>query len=39
MINTVVNKHFGGVLDGVGNNLNTVIMYLFFHAGIRFFKG
>ena len=23
----------------MGNNLNTVIMYLFLHAGTRFFKG
>ena len=39
VINAVVNRYFGGVLGGVGNNLNTVVMYLFFHAGTRFFKG
>ena len=37
-INAAVNKHFSGVLNGVGNNLNTVIIYLFFHAGTRFSK-
>ena len=30
----VVNRYFGGVLGGVGNNLNTVIMYLFLYAGM-----
>ena len=39
VINMVINKYFKGVLGGVGNNLNTVIMYLFFHAGTRFSKG
>ena len=39
VINTVINKHFGGVLGGVGNNSNIIIMYLFFYAGTRFFKG
>ena len=38
VINTVVNRHSGGVLGGVGNNSNTVIIYLFFHAGIKSFK-
>ena len=39
VVNTAVNRYSGGVLGGVGNNLNTVIMYLFFHVGIKFFKG
>ena len=38
VINTVVNRHFEGVFGGVGNNLNTVIVYLFLHTGTRFFK-
>ena len=37
--NTAVNKYFRGVSGRVGNNLNTVIMYLFFHAGIKSFNG
>ena len=39
VINTAVNKYFGGVLGGVGNNLNTVITYLFLYAGTKFFNG
>ena len=39
IISAIINRYFKGVLGGVGNNLNTVIMYLFFHAGTRFFKG
>ena len=39
IVNTAINKHFGGILGGVGNNSNMVIMYLFFHAGTRFSKG
>ena len=39
VINAAVNKYFKGVLGGVGNSSNTVIMYLFLHAGIKFFKG
>ena len=39
IINTAVNKYFKGVLGGMGNNSNTVIMYLFFHTGTRFPKG
>ena len=27
VINMVINKYFGGVLGGVSNNSNTVIMY------------
>ena len=38
IMNTAVNRYFGGLLGGVGNNLNTVIVYVFFYAGIRFFK-
>ena len=38
-INTVINKHSGGVLGGVGNNLNTAIVYLFLHTGTKFSKG
>ena len=37
-INAAVNMYFGGVLSGVGNSLNTVIMYLFLHTGTIFFK-
>ena len=39
VINTAVNKYFKGVLGGVGNNSNTAMVYLFFHAGTKFFKG
>ena len=39
VINAAVNKYFGGVLGKVRNNLNTVIMYLFFYTGTRFSKG
>ena len=39
VINAVINRHFGGVLGGVGNDLNTVIIYLFLYAGTRFSKG
>ena len=35
VINTAINKHVKDVLGGVGNNSNTVIMYLFLHAGIK----
>ena len=38
VIHTAVNRHFKGVLGGVGNNSNTVIVYLFFHAGIKFLR-
>ena len=38
-INAAVNRHFGGVLGGVGNSSNTVVMYLFFYTGIIFSKG
>ena len=36
VINTAVNKYFRGMLGGVGNNSNTVIIYLFLHAGTKF---
>ena len=36
--NAAVNRYFKGVLGEVGNNSNTVIIYLFYHAGTRFFK-
>ena len=39
VINAAVNMHSGGVLGGVGNNSNTIIIYSFLHAGTRFFKG
>ena len=39
VINTVINKYFGGVLGGMGNNLNIVVIYSFLYAGTRFFKG
>ena len=39
IINTAVNRYFRGVLSGVSNNLNPVIIYLFFYAGTRSFKG
>ena len=39
VINAVINKYFEAVLGGMGNNSNTVIVYLFLHAGIKFFKG
>ena len=31
-----VNRYSGGVLGEVGNNLNAVIVYLFFYTGTRF---
>ena len=39
VINAVVNKYFGGMLGGMGNNLNIILMYLFFYAGSRFSRG
>ena len=38
-INTAVNKYFGGVLGGVGNSLNTAVIYSFLHAGTKSFNG
>ena len=38
-IAVIINKHFQGALGEVGNNLNTVIIYLFLHAGTKSFKG
>ena len=38
-ISTAVNKYFGDVLGEVNNNSNTVIIYLFFHAGTKSSKG
>ena len=35
----VINRYFGGVLGGVVNSLNTVVMYLFFYTGIIFSEG
>ena len=34
IINIIINKYFKGVLGGMGNNSNTVIIYLSLHAGI-----
>ena len=38
-MNAAINKYSGDILGGVGNNLNTVIMYSFFLAGTKSFKG
>ena len=39
VINAAVNRYFKGVLGGVGNNSNTIIVYLFLYIGIKSFKG
>ena len=39
VINAVINRYFEGVLGGVGNSLNTVIIYSFLHAYTKIFKG
>ena len=36
-VNTAANKHSEGVLGGVGNNSNTVIVYLFLYIRVEFF--
>ena len=36
---TAINRYSSSVLGGVGNNLNTAVMYLFSHTGTKFSKG